>query len=38
MSLPALQALHDRFPKARIAILARPWVAGLYEREPFATN
>ncbi len=35
MSLPALRALRSRFPEARITILARPWVAGLYEREPF---
>jgi len=36
MSLPALQALRARFPRAHIAILARPWVADLYEDEPFA--
>src|SRR5579875_2201340 len=35
MSIPAFQALRERFPKARISILARPWVAGLYGREPF---
>ena len=35
MSVPALQALREQFPKAHIAILARPWVAGLYGREPF---
>lgn len=35
MSLPALRALRSRFPEARLTILARPWVAGLYEREPF---
>jgi heptosyltransferase-2 len=35
MSLPALRALRDRFPKAEIAVLARPWVADLYGREPF---
>jgi heptosyltransferase-2 len=35
MSLPALRALRDRFPRARISILARPWVADLYGREPF---
>jgi heptosyltransferase II len=35
MSLPALQALRDRHPAARISILARPWVADLYAREPF---
>ncbi len=35
MSLPALRALRDQFPKAEIAILAKPWVADLYHREPF---
>ncbi len=35
MSLPALQALRDRYPAARISILARPWVADLYAREQF---
>lgn len=35
MCLPALAALRDRYPHAHIAILARPWVAGLYGREPF---
>ncbi len=36
MSLPALQALRERYPRAHIAILARPWVLDLYAREPFA--
>lgn len=36
MSLPALAAIRDRFPDAHIAVLARPWVAGLYHHEPFA--
>ena len=36
MSLPALRAVRERFPGARISILARPWVADLYRREPFA--
>lgn len=35
MSVPALQKVRERFPRAHIAILARPWVAGLYGREPF---
>ena len=35
MSVPALQALRVKFPDARISILARPWVASLYGREPF---
>ena len=36
MSLPALQVLRSRFPQAHIAILARPWVADIYAREPIA--
>src|SRR5262249_6020780 len=35
MSLPALRAIRDRFPHAHIAVLALPWVADLYGREPF---
>jgi heptosyltransferase-2 len=35
MSVPALQALRERFPAARITILAMPWVASIYAREPF---
>jgi len=35
MSLPALQALRQRYPASQISILARPWVAGLYARESF---
>ena len=35
MSVPALQALREHNPQASIAILARPWVAGLYGRESF---
>ncbi len=35
MSVPALQLLRRQFPDAEISILARPWVAGLYSREPF---
>lgn len=35
MSLPALRALRDRYPHAKMTILARPWVADLYGREPF---
>src|SRR5437868_8602348 len=30
MCLPALHAIRQRFPEARIAILAKPWVADLY--------
>lgn len=35
MSLPALRALRQRYPGARMTILAMPWVADLYGREPF---
>ena len=35
MSLPALRALRQRFPQAHISILAKPWAADLYRREPF---
>lgn len=35
MSLPALRALRERFPAAKISILAKPWVGDLYAREPF---
>jgi heptosyltransferase-2 len=36
MSLPALEAVRHRFPKAHIAVVAKPWVAGLYSGERFA--
>ena len=35
MSLPALRAIRGRFPKARIAILAKTSVADLYTHESF---
>jgi heptosyltransferase II len=38
MCLPALQALRASFPDTHIAILARPWVADLYRREPFSNE
>jgi len=38
MSLPALRAIRDRYPRARIAVLAKPWVADLYSRERFANE
>ena len=34
MSLPALRVLRAAQPQARITLLARPWTAALYEREP----
>jgi heptosyltransferase-2 len=33
MSLPAVRAIRNRFPGAHLAVLARPWVAGVYARE-----
>src|SRR4029434_3731643 len=36
MSLPALQALRRQHPAVRITVLARPWVADIYAREPFS--
>ena len=33
MSLPAIRAVHTRFPAAELVVLARPWVADLYARE-----
>lgn len=35
MGLPALRAIRTRFPDAHISVLALPWVADLYGREPF---
>lgn len=35
MSIPALRALHEKFPNAEISILAKPWVGDLYGRETF---
>jgi heptosyltransferase II len=34
MTLPALDALRDAFPSRFIAVLAKPWVAPLYEHHP----
>ena len=33
MSLPAIRAVRSRFPEAEIVLLAKPWVAALYEGE-----
>lgn len=35
MGLPALRAIRTRYPDAHISVLALPWVADLYGREPF---
>jgi heptosyltransferase II len=34
LTLPALAALDRRFPRAEIAVLAKPWVAGLFAGQP----
>jgi len=34
LSLPALRDVRRAFPSARLEVLARPWVAGLYEAVP----
>ncbi len=34
MSLPALEALRERYPSAEIVLLVKPWVADLYENHP----
>jgi heptosyltransferase-2 len=33
MSLPALRALRSRYPEAHLTVIAKPWVAALYEGE-----
>lgn len=34
MGMPALDALRRNFPQCHLAVLARPWVAPLYEHHP----
>jgi heptosyltransferase-2 len=34
LSLPAVEALHRRFPQAEVVLLARGWVEGLFEGHP----
>jgi heptosyltransferase II len=34
MTLPALEAVREIFPSGLIAVLAKPWVAPIYERHP----
>jgi heptosyltransferase-2 len=38
MTLPALEAVHENFPSARITVLARPWVAPLFKNHPFVND
>jgi len=34
MTIPALEAVRENFPKSRITVLARPWVATVFENHP----
>ena len=34
LTLPALRALRGALPRARVTVLARPWVSAIFEREP----
>jgi heptosyltransferase-2 len=34
MTLPALEAVRENFPNSEITVLAKPWVASLYEAHP----
>lgn len=36
MSIPALEAIRRRWPRAEICVLARPWVADLYRHQAYA--
>jgi heptosyltransferase-2 len=38
MAVPALRELRRIFPDARITLLARPWVAGLFDGEGIADD
>ena len=35
LSIPAIKSVRVRFPNARITLLVRPWVAGLFRSTPF---
>jgi heptosyltransferase-2 len=34
MAMPALWAIRRAFPNAKLSLLVKPWVAGLFERDP----
>ncbi len=38
MTLPALEAVRENFPSASITVLARPWVATVFENHPAVTH
>ena len=35
LAIPALKAVRERFPRAEITLLVRPWVAGLFSSAPY---
>jgi heptosyltransferase-2 len=35
LAIPAMKAVRNRFPEAKITLLVRPWVAGLFTSAPF---
>lgn len=35
LAIPAMKAVRERFPHAKITLLVRPWVAGLFTSAPF---
>lgn len=38
MTLPALEAVRENFPSASITVIARPWVAPVFENHPAVNN
>ncbi len=38
MTLPALEAVRANFPESRITVIARPWVAPVFENHPAVTD
>jgi len=35
LAIPAIKAVRERFPRAEITLMVRPWVAGLFTAAPF---
>ena len=38
ISLPALQALRERYPTAEVLVVAKPWVADIYRSQPWISG
>ncbi|MDP2278227.1 MAG: hypothetical protein Q8K51_08390 [Nitrospirota bacterium] len=38
MTMPALRALRKELPDIKISLLVKPWVAPLFENNPFIDN